>query len=278
MDRLSAAQVMERVREKTFREPAHAWLYEVRNGTGYRFQDRYADALVISCWPSRGVWFAGLEVKVARSDWLRELDDPCKSAEIQKFCDYWWVAAPEGVVELGEVPERWGLLTIKGKRVARSKEAPRLDRAELAPDFVASCLRNLAAKIEHARSRGFDAGYQKAAHECGNAGLEEMQAKLVAAERRAREADLEAGNCKRESAMLREAVRIFEHAAALPPNTVASGAYPCNGQDRIGGYFKAAQELAAMPMQELAWRAEKLEAAAKALREAVSVTEKRGAA
>src|SRR5262245_2299599 len=90
-----------------FAPPACVMLREVRNGTGYAKQVRTADAVVVSVWPSRGVWLGGIEVKVSRSDWLRELKDPTKAAEIQKYCNYWWLASPEGVCEPGELPENW---------------------------------------------------------------------------------------------------------------------------------------------------------------------------
>lgn len=137
----TACAVLDRLEEATFSAPAHVVLREVRNGTGYARSARTADALVVSCWPSRGIWFAGLEVKVSRGDWLRELRDPEKSADIQKYCSYWWLAAPPGVVELAEVPERWGFVEV-GAKARVLKQAPKLKAKALEPAFVASILRN----------------------------------------------------------------------------------------------------------------------------------------
>lgn len=135
---------------------AYAVLEEVRNGTGYaRKVERYADALVCSCWPSRGLWLAGIEIKVSRSDWLSELRDPSKSAEIQQWCDYWWIAAPAGLVREGELPVTWGLLEYdpaargKDKLVARAK-APKLEPAPMSAAFIASVLRSASSSQEAA--------------------------------------------------------------------------------------------------------------------------------
>ncbi len=161
---MRAHDVVAALREGPFRAPAHAFLEEVRNATGAARIERYADALAISLWPSRGIWFAGVEVKVSRQDWKRELDDPRKSAAIQRFCDYWWVAAPAGIVESHEVPETWGLFVIhEGKRrggpVEVVKPAPKIAAEGLSAAFVASVLRNhastadevIAAKVREAR-------------------------------------------------------------------------------------------------------------------------------
>lgn len=53
----------------------------------------------------------GFEVKVSRSDWLRELrTGGLKSEAWRSVCHYWWVVAPPGVVREGELPDGWGLL------------------------------------------------------------------------------------------------------------------------------------------------------------------------
>ena len=139
---MTSQQVLTALRSGPLREPAHAWLLEVRNSVGYTRQVRYADALVLSVWPSRGLWIAGIEVKISRNDWLRELDNPKKSAELQRFCHYWWIAAPEGVVNADELPEKWGHYVIRGQKARASQKATLLKPDALTMDFVASVLRN----------------------------------------------------------------------------------------------------------------------------------------
>ena len=68
-----------------FAGPAWAVLHEVPNATGAG-KVRTADAIAISLWPSRGLEIHGLEIKVSRSDWRRELKQPEKSVPIQRYC------------------------------------------------------------------------------------------------------------------------------------------------------------------------------------------------
>lgn len=161
--KLSSAQVASALRKGPFRDPAHAWLEQVRSGTGYGSRERYADALAVSLWPSRGIWFAGIEIKVDRGDWLREVDAPEKAAEIMKWCDFWYVAAPAGIVELGEVPETWGLYVVEKGKAKLVKEAPRLSPELPTRTFVASVLRNAAQALTAVRQAGHNEGYEAAA-------------------------------------------------------------------------------------------------------------------
>jgi hypothetical protein len=103
-------KVFEQLRH-VFPSPAHVRIPAVRNGTGYaRKRNRTADGIVFSVYPSRGLWMAGVEIKVSRSDWKKELADAEKADEISKYCHAWYVAAPVDVVPVNEVPLPWGLI------------------------------------------------------------------------------------------------------------------------------------------------------------------------
>ena len=103
------------------RLPSHIVLHEVANKAGNAGTKRYADLVAISCWPSRGLSIAGVEIKVARSDWQKELATPQK-AEAFGWCDAWYVAAPKGMIPLAELPPTWGLIEVsKGKTEWRAK-------------------------------------------------------------------------------------------------------------------------------------------------------------
>lgn len=96
---------------KVFPTGAYTLLPQVRNGTGFaRKTTRTADAIAVSNWPSRGLYLAGVEIKVSLSDWRKELATPEKADDISRYCKYWYIAAPAGVVPVGEVPESWGLI------------------------------------------------------------------------------------------------------------------------------------------------------------------------
>lgn len=139
----NAAWVVGRLR-KRFPDGTFAFLEQVRNGTGFtRKTNRYADALVVSCWPSRGRWLGGIEVKVSLSDWRKEVAQPKKADAFQRYCKYWWVAAPKGVVPIGEVPETWGLLECTERGVEEAKPAPATECDPVDLPLVASICRGL---------------------------------------------------------------------------------------------------------------------------------------
>jgi hypothetical protein len=120
----------------------YAVLYEVSDATGGR-ATRRADAIVMSCWPSRGIWLDGFEFKISRSDWVREKSDPEKSAAVQQFCDHWWVVAgDEKIVRDGELPKTWGLMALRAGKLVTVIEAPELEPQPYTRGFLASLLRN----------------------------------------------------------------------------------------------------------------------------------------
>lgn len=74
---------------------------EVRNAASFD-ANRSADALAFNFWTSRGLAVHGYEVKVSRSDWLRELKDQRgkpptwrRSARRRRRSPR-WCAAPQG--------------------------------------------------------------------------------------------------------------------------------------------------------------------------------------
>lgn len=155
--------------EKRFDAPAWALFFEVPDGTG-RDSTRRADAVALSLYPSRGLEIHGCEVKVNRSDWLRELKKQAeKSAPVQRFCHRWWVVAPPGVVdvELDGLPPTWGLLELGTGGALRAKvKAPVLSPEPVSGSFVASlgrCMHTTVDNAKRAVRRELEAGdeYQR---------------------------------------------------------------------------------------------------------------------
>ena len=127
-----------------FPSPAYARLPQVRNGTGYsRSKTRTADAIVLSTWPSRGLWMAGIEIKVSVADWKRELANPAKASSIQAYCHHWYAACPRGLIDLATVPETWGLIEVNGTTAEISIAAPRLDAKPIDMALLCSILRTV---------------------------------------------------------------------------------------------------------------------------------------
>lgn len=122
-----------------FAAPEWATMFEVAPRTGGG--TRYADAVAVNLWQSRGHAVHGFEIKVSRGDWLRELKDPAKAEDIQRYCDYWTIVAPKGVVADGELPPTWGLLEMRPDRLMQAKAPPKLDAQPITRAFFASLMR-----------------------------------------------------------------------------------------------------------------------------------------
>ena len=118
---------------------------QVGNGVGAN-RRRTIDALMIQTWPSRTLQIIAVEYKQHRSDWRRELKDGAKAEAIAHHCDRFLILAPKGIVELGEVPDGWGLWEFdKRRRLLRTKPPPELspnvERGPLTLSFLASVLK-----------------------------------------------------------------------------------------------------------------------------------------
>lgn len=196
---MTTHEVRERLRSK-YTAPEWALLEEVRSATGGTMNERYADAVAMNLWPSRGMRVHGFEIKVRRGDWLLELKKPNKSVPIQKFCDHWWiVAGGTNIVKLEELPPTWGLMTVAHGRLVISKDAPKLEAQPLDRGFVASVLRRASDSLVSART-GDELFKQGKA-----AGFKEGQEAGQQSSRFARE------DFKR----LKEAVKAFEESSGL---------------------------------------------------------------
>lgn len=140
-----------------FGAQGHGWAVfdEVRNETGYTVgqSTRTCDILALSLWRSKGIELHGLELKVSRGDWLRELRQPDKAGAIAKFVDYWWLVVPSlDVASTQELPPGWGLMVVDEERAAAglsrplriAQKAPKLNAEPLDRLFVAAVMRKVA--------------------------------------------------------------------------------------------------------------------------------------
>lgn len=108
----------------------------------------YADGVAINMWASRGYAITGFEVKVSRSDWLRELKQPEKSEPILTKCDFWYLVAPDEVYLADEVPPSWGILSFKNGQLREKRKAPKLEPKPITRAFVAQMFRRGNGKEE----------------------------------------------------------------------------------------------------------------------------------
>lgn len=132
-----------------FAAPEWALFFEVPSGTGANAHRR-ADAVAMNLYPSRGLEIHGFEVKIARSDWLRELKDPDKSASVQMRCDRWWICTDDDkIVKDGELPPTWGLMVLRSGKLVVKMQAPALATPPIDRAFVASLLRAATGSMVH---------------------------------------------------------------------------------------------------------------------------------
>lgn len=132
---------------KRFDAPEWACMLEVAPNTGGG--TRYADAVAVNLWSSRGHAVIGMEIKVSRSDWLRELKKPEKAeTSVYRFCDKWYLVAPKGVVKDGELPQTWGLLELRASGLVEVVAAPKLEPVPVSKGFFASLIRRSFEQIE----------------------------------------------------------------------------------------------------------------------------------
>jgi hypothetical protein len=133
---------------KAYPVPEWVVFYEVANAPGFSAH-RYADAVALGIWPSRGHTVVGFEVKDDRRDWLRELKNPAKADVMVSHCDQWWIVARPNVVKLEELPEPWGLYTTnedatKLKVVKPAPPLPDRNPLILTRTFAAAMLRRVS--------------------------------------------------------------------------------------------------------------------------------------
>lgn len=120
--------------------PEYGIVFEVAQSTGHH-ANRHLDAMAMGLWPSRGLVLFGVEIKVTTADFRNELRNPAKAEQLARFCDYFYVAAPTGVVPILELPKNWGLFEIDRGRVKERIPATRLQPQAVTKDFLAAVFR-----------------------------------------------------------------------------------------------------------------------------------------
>jgi hypothetical protein len=139
---------------KKFAAPAYAFMPQVYQETGAgATAGRRADAIAMSLWPSRGLHLIGFEIKVDRSDLLKELRTPAKADAIQRFCHQWWlVTSPElvGPTEMMVLPPTWGVMEAHAANELKvSRQAPTVQPESLTIEIIASLFRGFANTIPY---------------------------------------------------------------------------------------------------------------------------------
>jgi hypothetical protein len=166
-----------RLRER-FCAPSWAFFEQVPGAMGHDMK-RTLDAVAMGLWPSRGLDVHGIEVKVDRRDWLRELKMPAKAEAVARHVDYFWLAvSEEKIVQPGELPANWGMLVAHGKLLREVTAPQRLtaERGPMARPFVAAVLRRAHQLISESHGRGLREGQEKLEEGIARAAPDHLQA------------------------------------------------------------------------------------------------------
>lgn len=144
--RVTAADIKAMLR-KRFPKGEWALAFEVADATGGRGR-RLADAVAMNMWPSRGLAIHGFEIKVSKTDWKKELLSPEKAEAVSKYCDHWWIVAPQGIVREEDVPATWGYLEVQDGQIEQVKAAPQREAEPVNKEFMAALFRRVGAVDE----------------------------------------------------------------------------------------------------------------------------------
>lgn len=174
-------------------EPSAVVTGEVPNATGFDARRRI-DAVAVGCWPSRGLYYHAIEIKVSRQDLKRELANPEKAEAIATFCDQFFIAAPAGLCDPDILPPAWGLLEYKSEKIRLKKPAPQTEAEPLNRSWVAALVRSVVQEkgIEARLARVRDEASREAWAEASSH-YEREQARLI---EHAKMADEELGKFK----------------------------------------------------------------------------------
>lgn len=137
---MTTNEVHDAIRRDIFKSGRWVYLREFRAGTGWSAtSNRFLDAWAIQPWPSTGMGIVAIEIKVSRSDWLRELGKPGKRDSALRISNQFYFVAPLGVIVQSEVPDECGLIVVSETATILA-EAPWRDVLPTWP-FVASLAR-----------------------------------------------------------------------------------------------------------------------------------------
>jgi len=132
--------------------PEWALIFELSKGVGWIGQEGRIDVAAFNCWPSKGHHRLAFEIKVSRSDFQRELQQPKKRMWVEENFDETYFVVPHNLIKEHEVPETWGILmaTKKGDKLIRRKMATPRDTPELPEGLALSAIRQLSAQMLNA--------------------------------------------------------------------------------------------------------------------------------
>ena len=108
---------------------------------------------MFSLWPSKGLVRTAFEVKVSRSDFIRELQNPSKHKWVRESFHEFWIAAPKDIVNLDELPDGVGLMSPHAGKLGIRKHCKRNESPNLDDHLLAAFMRSAAKEIERTQKQ-----------------------------------------------------------------------------------------------------------------------------
>lgn len=147
-EKLPSAEILDRLARRHV-QPSWMFFRELRVGTGFaKLAQIRLDAWALATWPSLRYERITYEVKISRSDWLREMAHPEKRRMGLHLSNRFYFVTPPNLVKVAEVPAECGLIEIGGApdRIAGTftiaVEAPWRDTPGPSWAFLASLVRH----------------------------------------------------------------------------------------------------------------------------------------
>jgi hypothetical protein len=143
-----------------YRGRGYIVLEQVRNDAGFG-ADSTVDAVVVSTWPSHGLWRSAFELKVSRGDFLREVNRPGKNGWAKRMFHFFWFVAPRGIVSPEELPAGAGLMVPRGETLEVVRQAGQVAEPEMTDGLLAMLVRSVVDAGEGLRQAGYLARREK---------------------------------------------------------------------------------------------------------------------
>ncbi len=132
--------------KKSYCQPEWILGFEVPNATG-GLSKRRADAVAMNLFPSKNYEIRGFEIKISKSDLKKDLENGCKSNEVAKYCDYWFLATPKGLTEEFTLPATWGVIEFDGLKLRQKVKPQRIEKVPMSSSFAAALLQTQSRNI-----------------------------------------------------------------------------------------------------------------------------------
>jgi hypothetical protein len=126
-------------------------LEQVPDATGIH-QGHWIDVAVFDLWPSKGLLRSAFEIKVSRSDFIRELQQPSKHKWVLESFHEFWFVAPKDVIQLDELPVNVGWMCPRGNNLVVKRHAVQNPNPKLDDVLLAAFMRAAAKEIARVNS------------------------------------------------------------------------------------------------------------------------------